>query len=176
MSYNLYISILTLKTWTWGHLGGVRNGSGRVQAHAESQFRKVWCWWAVCMLQLAGSSSQPFLSVWKCWEAAIKECFTACSEPQTRHHQSLVRKMLSLQTQQVMVRSRPPLPFVVRDSYLSSPMYLAAGLEEMASSCARGDSGWMLGNTSFSRVWSGTGMGCPGRWWSHCPWRCSINI
>jgi len=80
-------------------------------------------------------------SVWKCWEADIKECFTAYSEPQTRHHQSLVRKMLSLQTQQVMVRSRPPLPFVVRDSYLSSPMYLAAGLEEMASSCARGDSG-----------------------------------
>jgi len=22
----------------------------------------------------------------------------------------------------------------------------------------------------------GTGMGCPGRWWSHQPWKCSRNI
>jgi len=22
----------------------------------------------------------------------------------------------------------------------------------------------------------GTGMGCPGRWWSHRPWRCSRNV
>ena len=22
----------------------------------------------------------------------------------------------------------------------------------------------------------GTGMGCPGRWWSHWPWRCSRNV
>jgi len=27
----------------------------------------------------------------------------------------------------------------------------------MASSCARGDSGWILG-----KEWSGAGMGCPG--------------
>jgi len=25
-------------------------------------------------------------------------------------------------------------------------------------------------------VWSGTGMGFPGRCWSHHPWRCSRNI
>ena len=30
-----------------------------------------------------------------------------------------------------------------------------------------GDSGWMLGNTTFPKEWSGAGMGCPGRWWSH---------
>ena len=29
----------------------------------------------------------------------------------------------------------------------SSPMYLVIGLEGMASSCTRGDSGWILGNT-----------------------------
>jgi len=43
------------------------------------------------------------------------------------------------------------------------------GLEGMASSCAREGSGWMLGNTVSLKGWSGTGMGCPGRWWSHRP-------
>jgi len=27
-----------------------------------------------------------------------------------------------------------------------------------------------------SGSWWGTGTGCPGRWWSHCPWRCSRNV
>mgnify|MGYP001854321803 CR=1 FL=1 len=27
----------------------------------------------------------------------------------------------------------------------------------------KGDSGWTLGNTTFPKEWSGTGMGCPGR-------------
>ena len=30
----------------------------------------------------------------------------------------------------------------------------------MASSCAREGSGWMLGNTTSLKGWSGTGMGC----------------
>ena len=47
------------------------------------------------------------------------------------------------------------------------------GLEGMASSCARKDSGRMLGNTTSPKGWSGTAMGCPERWWSHRPWRCS---
>ena len=33
-----------------------------------------------------------------------------------------------------------------------------------------------LGNTASLKGWSGTGMGCPGRWWSHRPSRCSRNI
>ena len=41
----------------------------------------------------------------------------------------------------------------------------------MALSCARGDSGWMLQTISFARQRSGTGMGCPERCLSHCPWR-----
>lgn len=41
----------------------------------------------------------------------------------------------------------------------------------MASSCTKGDSGWTLENTSL-KEWSGSGMGCPGRGWSHRPWRC----
>ena len=41
------------------------------------------------------------------------------------------------------------------------------GLEGMASSCAREGSGWTLGNTTSLKGWSGTGMGCPERWWSH---------
>jgi len=44
----------------------------------------------------------------------------------------------------------------------------------MASSCAKEGSGWTLGNTTL-KGWSGTGMGCPGKWWSHRPWRCSRN-
>ena len=43
------------------------------------------------------------------------------------------------------------------------------GLEGMASSCARESSGWMLGNTASLKGWSGTGMGCPERWWSNEP-------
>ena len=39
-----------------------------------------------------------------------------------------------------------------------------------------GDSGWMLGKISSLNEWSGMGMGCPGRWWSHQPWRCSRTI
>jgi len=38
---------------------------------------------------------------------------------------------------------------------------------DMASSCAREDSGWTLGNITSLKGWSGTGMGCPERWWSH---------
>ena len=41
--------------------------------------------------------------------------------------------------------------------------------------CARGGSGWISGKI-FLIEWSGAGMGCLGRWWSHCPWRCSRNV
>ena len=50
------------------------------------------------------------------------------------------------------------------------------GLEGMASSCAREDSGWTLGNTTSLKGWSGTGMGCPERWWSHRAWWCSKSV
>ena len=43
---------------------------------------------------------------------------------------------------------------------------IVIGLEGMASSCAREDSGWTLGNTTCLKGWSGTGMGCPERRWS----------
>ena len=52
----------------------------------------------------------------------------------------------------------------------------AIGLEGMASSCTREDLGWTLGNTTSVKGWSGTGMGCPERWWSHQPWRCSRDV
>jgi len=39
-----------------------------------------------------------------------------------------------------------------------------------------GDSGWTLGNTTSLKEWSGMGTGCPERWWSHWPWRCSRNV
>ena len=58
----------------------------------------------------------------------------------------------------------------------SSLMWLVIGLEGMALSCAMGGSGWTLGNTTYLKQWSGTGMGCPGRWWSHRPWRFSRNV
>ena len=48
--------------------------------------------------------------------------------------------------------------------------------EGMASSCAREDSGWTLGNTTSLKGWSGTGMGCPEWWWSHQAWWCLKSI
>ena len=39
--------------------------------------------------------------------------------------------------------------------------HVMRGLEEMASSCTRGDLGWTLGSTSSLREWSGAGTGCP---------------
>ena len=58
----------------------------------------------------------------------------------------------------------------------SSLGWLVIGLEGMASRCAREDSGWTLGNTTSLKGWSGTGMGCPERWWGHRTWGCSRNI
>ena len=52
-------------------------------------------------------------------------------------------------------------------SLFSRVVGLVIGLEGMASSCTREGSGWMLGNTTSLKGWSGTGMGCPERWWSH---------
>jgi len=46
----------------------------------------------------------------------------------------------------------------------------------MASSCARGGLDWILGKISLLREWSGIGTGCPARWWSHRPCRCSKNM
>jgi len=50
------------------------------------------------------------------------------------------------------------------------------GREGMASSCTRESSGWMSGNTTSLKGWSGTGIGCPERWWSHCAWWCSRSV
>jgi len=46
----------------------------------------------------------------------------------------------------------------------------------MASSCIRWGLDWMLGKISLLKEWSGTGTGCPGRWWGPHPWRCSKNV
>lgn len=59
---------------------------------------------------------------------------------------------------------------------VSWPLLPAIGWEGIASNCARGDLGWMLGNFSSLKEWWGTEMGSPGRWWSHWPWRWSRNI
>ena len=58
----------------------------------------------------------------------------------------------------------------------TTPGRVVLGLEGMASNCAREDSGWTLGNTTSLKGWSGTGMGCPERWWSHRAWRCSKSV
>jgi len=39
-----------------------------------------------------------------------------------------------------------------------------------------GVSGWILGKVSSLKECPGTGTGCLGSWWSHCPWRCSRNM
>ena len=40
----------------------------------------------------------------------------------------------------------------------------------------RRGSGRMLGKPASPKEWSSTGTGCPGKWWSHQPWRCLRNI
>jgi len=35
---------------------------------------------------------------------------------------------------------------------------------------------WILGEITLLKQWSGIGTGCPGRWLSHRPWRCSKNV
>jgi len=39
-----------------------------------------------------------------------------------------------------------------------------------------GGSDWTLGKISSLKEWSDIGTGCPGKWWSPCPWRCSKNM
>jgi len=46
----------------------------------------------------------------------------------------------------------------------------------MASSCIRADLDWILGKLSLLKEWSGFETGCPGKWWSHHPCRCSKNV
>jgi len=38
-----------------------------------------------------------------------------------------------------------------------------------ASSCIRTGLDWILGKIPLLKEWSGIGIGCPGRWWSHHP-------
>jgi len=56
------------------------------------------------------------------------------------------------------------------------PGYEVIGLEGMASSCVREDSGWTLGNATSLKGWSDTGMGCPEWWWSHRAWWFSKSV
>jgi len=35
---------------------------------------------------------------------------------------------------------------------------------------------WISGEISLLNEWSGIGIGCPGKWWSHHAWRCSKNM
>jgi len=46
----------------------------------------------------------------------------------------------------------------------------------MASGFTRGRSGWIFRSISTQKEWSGTGMGCSGRWLCHCPLRCSRTV
>jgi len=41
----------------------------------------------------------------------------------------------------------------------------------MASSCASRGLDWVSGKISLSKQLSSIGTGCPGKWWSHHPWR-----
>jgi len=63
-----------------------------------------------------------------------------------------------------------------RQVLVSSPKQLAIGREEMSLSCVREGLDWILAQISLLKEWSGIGTGCPGKWWSHRPWRCLKNM
>jgi len=44
------------------------------------------------------------------------------------------------------------------------------------ASCVMGGLDWILGKISLLKEWSGIGTGCPGKWWSHHPWRHSKHV
>ena len=44
----------------------------------------------------------------------------------------------------------------------------------MSASCIRGGLDRILGKIYLLKEWSGIGSGCPGKWWSLHPWRCSM--
>jgi len=46
----------------------------------------------------------------------------------------------------------------------------------MASGCIRGGLDKIVGKISLLKEWSDIGIGFPGRWLSHHPWRCSKNL
>jgi len=99
----------------------------------------------------------------------------ACHKPPLGH-KSINHSPLTVAFQPILFPlSSPPFKSIHLVS-ASSPVWLVIGWEGMASSCARGDSSWTLGNTFSLRAWSGTETGCPGRWWSHHPWRCWRNV
>jgi len=50
------------------------------------------------------------------------------------------------------------------------------GWEVMALTCTRRGAGWISERISSEKEWWGTGTCCPGRWWSHHPWRYSRSM
>jgi len=59
------------------------------------------------------------------------------------------------------------------DSYRTWPCCQVSMIRQdgMASNCARGHSRWTLGQISPLKEWSGIGIGCSERWWSHHLWK-----
>ena len=64
----------------------------------------------------------------------------------------------------------------IRSSKLNSPFYSPLlGYEGDVLDLTRGGSCWKLGKNSLKEWWD-IGTGCPGRWQSHCLFRCSRNV
>jgi len=53
---------------------------------------------------------------------------------------------------------------------------ITTGCEGIASSCARGGSVWILLKISSLKKCQCVGIGCPGRWLTHHPLKCSRNV
>ena len=63
-----------------------------------------------------------------------------------------------------------------KDSLVRQQILILLLLLIMASICIRGGLDWILWKMSLLREWSSIGTGCPGKWWSHHPWRCSKYV
>ena len=72
---------------------------------------------------------------------------------------------------QLLTQSHP-----VRLGLVSSHFWQVSGQGEMDSSCTRVSWGWIFINTSLQKGFLSTGIGSPGRWLSHHPWKCLKTI
>ena len=95
-----------------------------------------------------------------CRDGASTPPWATCS---VRHHPLGEKLPPNIQT-------KPPL-----SQFNTIALSLSTLINSRFPSCLYTPS-WILGKASSWKERSGTGTGCPGKWWSHHLWRCSRTV